>query len=66
MGLYTNLAERFKHLQSEYSPWGMMRDDLVGPHMIDHVFTSLPDQAMRAGDPIFFSCSQGGNAAFDQ
>jgi hypothetical protein len=27
----------------------MTRDDLVGPHMIDHVFTLLPDQAMRAG-----------------
>jgi hypothetical protein len=48
-GLYTNLAERFKHLQSKYSTWGMMRDDLVGPYMIDHVFTLLPDQALRAG-----------------
>jgi hypothetical protein len=42
MGLYTNLAERFKHLQSEYSTWGMMRDDLVGPHMIDHVLARCP------------------------
>jgi hypothetical protein len=27
----------------------MMRNDLVGPHMIDYVFTLLPDQAMHAG-----------------
>jgi hypothetical protein len=49
MRLYTNLAERFKRRQSEYSTLGMMRDDLVGPHMIVHVFTSLPNQVMRAG-----------------
>jgi hypothetical protein len=49
MGLYANLAERFQHLDSEYSTWGRGRLDLKGVHMIDHVFTSLPDQVFRAG-----------------
>jgi hypothetical protein len=33
MGLYANLAERFQHLDSEYSTWGRGRLDLKGgPH----------------------------------
>jgi hypothetical protein len=49
MGIYANLAERFQHLDSEYSTWGRGRLDLKGVHMIDHVFTLLPDQVFRAG-----------------
>jgi hypothetical protein len=49
MGLYANLAERFQHLDSKYSTWGRGRMDLKEVHMIDNVFTSLPDQVFRAG-----------------